>query len=610
MNTQETINRLQMRLSESDQDTNRFQCIFNAITDAVVFADSERKIAMVNPAFEKIFGYQEKELIGKTTDILYASREEFEKQGKIRFHLSSKQKLKPYEVTYRKKDGTVFPSETIGTILKDNSGEALGFIGLMRDITNRKRTEDSLRKLELMYRTVANFTYDWELWTNIDSTFRYVSPSCERITGYSANEFMQNPSLFKDIIVPEDRKIWDDHQHDARKEFTLREIQFRIKRQDGTIAWIEHACQPIVRKQGKVLGFRSSNRDITKRKKVEEELRQALDEIQKYKSQLEAESACLRKEISLVCNYEHIIGSSNALQYVLFKIEQIATTDTTAIIFGETGTGKELVARAIHEHSLRKERPLLVVHCAALPVDLIESELFGHEKGAFTGAHTRQVGRFEVADGASLFLDEIGELPLSAQAKLLRVLQEGEFQRLGSSRTFKVDVRIIAATNRDLEEDVRQGKFRKDLWYRLNVFPITVPPLRERLDDIPQLLEYFIDKFSRKQGKVITSIEQTVLKKLQKYSWPGNIRELENVIERAVITSSQSTLSLTDVLYSSQPKKQQQFKSFAEMEYNYILKVLEETDWKVSGKNSAAEILDLKRSTLRAKMERLNICKP
>ena len=610
MNTQETITLLQDELFTSMRDTGSFQCVLKAIPDAIVFANEDRQIVMVNPAFERLFGYQEQELLGKTTDTFYASKEEYEHQGRVRFNLSSEERLQPYEVVYRKKDGTVFSSETIGTVLLNETGNPFGFIGLIRDITDRKKAEDSLRELEVMYRTVADFTYDWETWTNLDASFRYVSPSCERITGYSADHFMQHPELFREIILPEDRGVWDEHHHNAKAEYKLREVQFRIKRKDGSIGWIEHACQPVPGPEGKVLGFRTSNRDITERKSVEEELQLALEEIKKYKEQLEEERACLREEIKLVCNHKRIIGSSNALQYVLFKIEQIAPTDTSVLILGETGTGKELIARAIHENSLRKDRPMLTINCAALPVNLIESELFGHEKGAFTGAHTRQIGRFETANGASLFLDEIGELPLAAQAKLLRVLQDGEFERLGSSRTTKVDVRIIAATNRDLEEDAHQGNFRQDLWYRLNVFPITVPPLRERLDDIPQLLEYFVDKFTRKQGKGITTIGVSVLEALQQYDWPGNIRELENVIERAVITTTGSSLSLAEVLNPSSARLRPQFKSLAEMERKYLLEVLEETNWQVSGKNSAAEILGLKRSTLRAKMDKLNIRKP
>jgi transcriptional regulator with GAF, ATPase, and Fis domain len=359
-----------------------------------------------------------------------------------------------------------------------------------------------------------------------------------------------------------------------------------------------------------LLGFRASNRDITQRKEVENELRQALDAIKALKEQLEAETLYLQEEIALEHDYKNIIGSSNALQYVLFKVEQIAGADTSVLILGETGTGKELIARAIHSTSGRGNRPLVKVNCAALPAELIESELFGHEKGAFTGAHTRHPGRFEVANGASIFLDEIGELPLELQAKLLRVLQDGEFERLGSTRTIKVDVRVIAATNRHLEEDVRSGRFRKDLWYRLNVFPITVPPLRDRLDDIPLLVNHFVNRFSQKQGKKITSVPKAVMESLQRYSWPGNVRELENVIERAVISTTGPGLRLAESLKCDGGEGNNHAKSLAQIEREYILKVLESTNWKVSGKDSAAEILALDRSTLRARMDKLGIRKP
>ncbi|MEN8141677.1 MAG: sigma 54-interacting transcriptional regulator [Thermodesulfobacteriota bacterium] len=612
MDAQQTINILQEKLSASQQNSVRLQCIFKAIPDAVAFADLKRRFVMINSAFTKAIGYQEEELLGQSVEMIYASRAEFERQGKIRFQRDCQEKLLPYEVNYRRKDGSLFPGETTCAPIRDENGQTYGFIGLIRDISKRQEAEDSLRELELMYRTVANFTYDWEIWANLDSTLRYVSPSCERISGYPAEEFIANPDLFREIILADDIKTWEDHYHDARQEYQLREIQFRIRKKDGSLAWIEHACQPVNGAQGEILGFRSSNRDITRRKNAEEDLHWALAEINRYQDKLEEESACLRKEINLVCNYKHIIGSSKAISSVLLQVEQIAPTDTTVIIFGETGTGKELLARAIHEQSLRKERPMLTVNCAALPLNLIESELFGHEKGAFTGAHSRKKGRFEIAAGATLFLDEIGELSLEAQAKLLRILQTGELERLGSARTIKVDVRIIAATNRNLEEDVRQGIFRQDLWYRLNVFPITAPPLRERLSDLPQLLEYFIDKFSRKQGKTITTIGLKVLEALRHYSWPGNIRELENVIERAMITSSGSNLVLADALTPARADIQGlgQRKSLAAMERDYILKVLGECGWKISGRDSAAEILDLKRSTLRAKMARLHIRKP
>ncbi|MFO8049514.1 MAG: sigma 54-interacting transcriptional regulator [Desulfosudaceae bacterium] len=336
----------------------------------------------------------------------------------------------------------------------------------------------------------------------------------------------------------------------------------------------------------------------------------ALSEVEKLKEQLEAERAYLQEEIKLEYNHEHIIGQSDGLKYVLYKIEQIAESDTTVLVLGETGTGKELVARALHNLGSRKNRAMLKVNCAALPTNLIESELFGHEKGAFTGAHARHTGRFEVANGTTIFLDEIGELPLELQPKLLRVLQDGEFERLGSTRTLKVDARIIAATNRNLEEEVRKGNFREDLWYRLNVFPITMPPLRDRPEDIPLLVDFYVKKISRRMGKTIENIPTKVMEALRAYPWPGNVRELENVLERAVINSSGPKLRLVDELRTPFKRLSDSEKTLAAVERDHIIRVLEQTQWKVGGKDSAAEILGLDRSTLRARMRKLNIQKP
>ncbi len=335
----------------------------------------------------------------------------------------------------------------------------------------------------------------------------------------------------------------------------------------------------------------------------------ALTEIKKLKNKLEAETAYLQDELKLEYNHEKIIGQSGSLKFVLHKVEQIASSDTTVLVLGETGTGKELVARAIHSGSLRRSRPLVKVNCAALPSNLIESELFGHEKGAFTGALSRHFGRFEIADKATLFLDEIGELPIDLQAKLLRVVQDGEFERLGGSRTIKVDVRIIAATNRDLEEEVQKGGFREDLWYRLNIFPIIMPPLRDRLDDIPLLVEFYVEKIAKRMGKSINHISASVMTELQGYQWPGNIRELENVLERAVINSSGPKLHLADQLKKPPKFLPSGAETLEVIERNHILRVLEQTNWKVSGQNSAAAILGLDRSTLRARMVKLNIHK-
>ena len=354
--------------------------------------------------------------------------------------------------------------------------------------------------------------------------------------------------------------------------------------------------------------------DVTEReyykKHLEELVEKRTAEIKTLKEQLEAERAYLQEEIKLVYNHENIVGKSDAINYVLFKVEQIAGTENNVLILGETGTGKELIARAVHSTSLRKHRALVKMNCAALPSNLIESELFGHEKGAFTGAQSKRLGRFEVAHGATLFLDEIGELPLELQPKLLRVIEDGEFERLGSSETRKVDVRIIAATNRDLQADVQKGVFREDLWYRLNIFPITVPPLRERLDDIPLLANFYIGRISRRMGKVIKIIPTGVMDELQHYHWPGNVRELENVLERAVINSSGPKLRLVDELRIPHKDFAKHNQTLENVERDYISRVLEETGWKVSGNNSAAEILGLDRSTLRARMRKLNIRKP
>ncbi|MBU4010125.1 MAG: sigma 54-interacting transcriptional regulator [Proteobacteria bacterium] len=346
---------------------------------------------------------------------------------------------------------------------------------------------------------------------------------------------------------------------------------------------------------------------IDEHKRMEESLRTALSEIKTMKDQLEAENIYFLNEHKMKYRFENIIGQSDGLKYVLYRAEQVAPMNTTVLILGETGTGKELIAYAIHNMSPRKKRPLITVNCAALPGNLIESELFGREKGAYTGADTRQIGRFEIANGSTLCLDEIGELPLEFQAKLLRVIQHNEFERLGSSRTIKVDVRIVATTNRDLAEEVRKGRFRQDLYYRLNVFPITVPPLRQRKDDIPLLAQAFIGRYSRKLGKNITSIQKETMKVLQDYPWPGNIRELESIIERAAILCPGPVFQLANKLEVSSPPLLSTMRTLEETERNQILKILSETRWRIDGKDGAAIILGLHPSTLRARMHKLGI---
>ena len=350
---------------------------------------------------------------------------------------------------------------------------------------------------------------------------------------------------------------------------------------------------------------------LEEKTKISNDLQSALSEVEILKNRLEAENIYLQDEINLQNDFGSIITQSESVKKVLHKVEQVAPTDATVLILGESGTGKELLARALHNISNRNERPLVKVNCSALPANLIESELFGHEKGAFTGAISKKIGRFELADKGTIFLDEIGDLPPELQPKILRVLQEGEFERIGNSKTIKVDVRIIAATNRNLTEEIKNGNFREDLYYRLNVFPIYIPPLRNRKEDIPLLINYFVNIFSRKVGKKIETISQGMLDQMKEYNWPGNIRELENVIERAVITNEGSKLILSEILTKkvSYSTAETGLKTLEELERQHIIKVLEQTNWQVSGERGAAKILGVKRTTLEARLKKLNIQK-
>jgi len=335
------------------------------------------------------------------------------------------------------------------------------------------------------------------------------------------------------------------------------------------------------------------------------ELDSARKEILRLNELLEAENIYLKDQLDLTLEHNEIIGVSEATKYILYKIKQVAPTDVSVLIEGETGTGKELIARAIHNESRRKEKQFIKVNCASIPENLIESELFGHEKGAFTGAIEKRLGRFEIANGGTIFLDEIGELPMHLQPKLLHVLQQGEFERIGSSKTIKTDVRVIAATNKILTDEIKKGNFRNDLYYRLNVFPITVSPLRERKEDITPLIEHYVKLYSKKLNKPIKIISKAILQGLIEYPWPGNVRELENVIERALIGSNDKRLNF-DFLPKPENHSNKSL-SFEENERAHIIKILEQSKWKINGPNGAAEILKLNPQTLRSKMHKLKI---
>jgi transcriptional regulator with GAF, ATPase, and Fis domain len=345
--------------------------------------------------------------------------------------------------------------------------------------------------------------------------------------------------------------------------------------------------------------------DITERKLAEEALTKSFAEIKQLKDRLQTESEFLKSEYKLSQGHGQIVGHSKGIKRALHLVEQVAPTNSAVLVTGETGTGKELIAQEIHRLSGRKDRVMVLVNCAALPSALVESELFGRERGAYTGALTTQVGRFEVANGSTIFLDEVGELSPEVQAKLLRVLQQGEFQRLGSPKTHKVDVRVIAATNRDLAEDVRKGRFREDLYYRLRVFPIQIPPLRERVEDIPLLAFAFMEEFSTKMGKKITKIPRKAMEALQAHAWQGNIRELRNVIEHSVIVTSGDSLKLT--VLNESPTRGIQPVTLADAEREHILKTLQSTAWRIKGPHGAAARLALQPSTLYSRMQKLGI---
>ncbi len=386
--------------------------------------------------------------------------------------------------------------------------------------------------------------------------------------------------------------------------------------------WHHIVSVPIKNGNGRVKQVLESVTDITQLKQAEQDLAQTVKELTALKEKLEEENIYLKEEIQAVQGFEEIVGKSNPLLYVLSKVKQVAKTDATVLIQGETGVGKELIARAIHRASPWSAGPFVKVNCPTISSQLIESELFGHEPGAFTGANHLRKGRFEMARGGTIFLDEISEIPLEVQAKLLGVLQEKKFERVGSSKTLSVDVRIITATNRNLTEEIAAGRFRSDLYYRLNVFPITVPPLRNRREDIPLLVEHFAALFSKRSGKTIDQIPKSLMEKLVAYHWPGNVRELCNVVERASITSPGPELHLPEDIFIVPPAfpgavdvsgavgSPDDFLSLEQMERRHILRALKITFWRISGDGGAAKLLNLNPSTLRNRMKKLDLKRP
>ncbi len=482
--------------------------------------------------------------------------------------------------------------------LRNSSGK-VEIVGAVTDITVRKIAEETIRRQEAELRQILDLT---------PQLIAVFGPRRERLFtnrmaldyfGLTLDEWRNTAHGF--LGHPDDTKRVQPQWDRAMLSGSGFEMEVRMRKGDGTFRWFLNRFNPLRDDEGQVLRWYVACTDIEDRKQAEERLQQ--------------ENVALREEIDKASMFEEIVGTSPALQTVLSRISKVAPTDSTVLITGETGTGKELVARAIHRRSNRASRAFVSVNCAAIPRDLIASELFGHEKGAFTGALQRRVGRFELAEGGTIFLDEVGELSLDTQVALLRVLQEREFERVGGGRLIRVDVRVIAATNRDLKAAVANGAFREDLYYRLNVFPLEMPPLRARRADIPLLVEYFIDRYARKAGKNIRSVDKKTLQLLQSYPWPGNIRELQNVIERSLIVCETAIFTVDESWLYQRPldtrsgDKPFLLEKVAATEKEIIEEALRESQGRIFGPSGAAARLGVARSTLESKIRSLNINK-
>jgi PAS domain S-box-containing protein len=579
--------------------------------NAIGITDLEGTLTYVNDSLVKMWGYQHHdEILGRNV------AEFFEGDGALDTMETLREKgKKAGEDIGKRKDGSLFDVEFSANLINDEAGKPVYMFSSFFDISERKELQEGLRLSKEFNQSILTSLPEHIAVLDLEGTILDVNDAwikfarqkdvvslCCADPGVNYLRFCREASDKGDAIATDAHNGIRSVLNGSSRYF---EMEFPCDCDSPTEKhWFLMSVSPFKGAKGGVIVALT---DITSRKRAEIELRDANTEISELQKQLEAESAYLQDEIKLEHNFENIIGQSEGLKYVLHRVEQVAPLESTVLILGETGTGKELIARALHKLSSHSKRALIKVNCAALPGELIESELFGHEKGAFTGATTTQFGRFELANGSTLFLDEIGELPLELQAKLLRVLESGEFERLGSSRPLHSDARIIAATNRSLEEEVRKGRFREDLWYRLKVFPITVPTLRDRMEDIPLLVNWFVEFFARKMGKraLASEIPKRTMQALQAYSWPGNVRELMHVVEGALITAEGKKLNfdlpkIADVLTSD-------FKSLEEMERQYILDVLKAKNWKIGGEDSAASTLGMPSSTLRSRMKKLGL---
>lgn len=475
----------------------------------------------------------------------------------------------------------------------------------------RKRTlallRQSNRRLELAAESAGAGLWEFDVATGI----YWATDKARELFGYAPGQIITR-AQFEGSVVGDDLPAVQQTIKEAVANGKPFKAEYRIRTPDGRQRWICSKGKPHFAPDGTPAKLMGVSVDMTERKEMEERLQSQLVLVEQLKGRLEQENSYLKKELVRKHGAGQIIGESKAFRRVFTAARQVAPTDATVLLLGETGTGKGVLAQTIHRMSRRCKQPLVIVNCTTLPAELIESELFGREKGAFTGAHSTQLGRFELADKGTIFLDEIGDMPIQLQAKLLRILQDGELERLGNPHTIRINVRVIAATSRNLLECVRKGTFREDLFYRLNVFPITIPPLRDRKSDIPLFAEFFLRKYSNKLHREVHDIDQHSMQKLLEYPWPGNVRELEHLIERTLILHSGPTMFIGDQLSPAKPhpKLPASGQNLQSVERSHILSVLEQTGWKIQGDDGAAAMLGINPSTLRFKMKRLHIQRP
>ena len=600
-----------LKLAEQElrRTTEQYQRLLESTSIIPWVASAETwRFTYVGPQAEDILGYPAERWYEDDfwTEHIHPEDKEFT----IDYCETSSRTLNHYAFEYRMvaTDGReVWLHDLVGVEFADGKPKTLR--GFMIDITDRKAAEASLRLKDEQLRLVADSVPALIAYVDKDQRYRFTNVTYAKWFGQSADEIIGKH--ISEVLGAGYVNVLANVSSALAGEAISFETSLP-KQDEGMRPILAHLTPHW--NDDEVDGFFVLATDITDRKQAELRLQRAFAEIEQLKDHLEAENIYLREEIRGSRGFQDIVGESSALKKSLRKAHQVADTDTTVLILGETGTGKELIARAIHDMSKRRDRPLVKVNCAALPSTLIESELFGHEKRAFTGATHKNIGRFELADEATIFLDEIGDLDPALQTKLLRVLQDGEFERVGSSKTRKVDVRIIAATNRDLAKAMDEGKFRTDLYYRLSTFPIELPPLRERTEDIPLLAWFSISSRRGSFARRIESIAPESMDALIAYDWPGNVRELENVIEHAMILSRGPVLTIEEPIGGRSPGRQPGVtdgdQSLQTVEHDHIVSVLEACRWRINGADNAAERLALPPSTLRSRMKKLGIARP